>query len=72
MMLAAWGIFVVLVHMLRTALAKPAPEPRPRCPDCEDRRFLDARGLDMHRRAAHLETFDDRQPVPAEYRQEGT
>lgn len=71
-MLLAWALLVIVAHMARTALAKPAPEPRPRCLDCEDRRFLDARGLDQHRRAAHPDTFEDRPVVPVAYRQEGT
>lgn len=72
MMLLAWLGMVAVVHMVRTALRPEQIEPRPRCLDCEDRRFLDVRGLDLHRRAAHPDTFDDRQVVPAEYRPEGT
>lgn len=72
MFLIIWMALVALVHVVRTAMRPEVVEPRPRCLDCEDRRFLDVRGLDMHRRATHPDTFEDRPVVPIEYRPEGT
>lgn len=70
-MLIAWVALVALAHLLRTALIGDPPTPRPSCDDC-GARFLDARGVDWHRRATHRDTFDDRQVLPVEFRPEGT
>jgi hypothetical protein len=69
--LLGWVVLVLLVHALRTAISSPPTEPRPSCATC-GARFLEARGVDLHRRAAHPDTFDDRQVLPAHYRPEGT
>lgn len=66
MMLFVWLALVGIAHMLRTAISKPQPEPRPWCADCGTR-FLDARGVDLHRRAAHPDTFEDRPMAPGDF-----
>lgn len=68
-MLLAWIGAVALVHALRTAISRPPTEPRPSCATC-GARFLDVRGVDLHRRATHPDTFDGRLVMPAEYREE--
>jgi hypothetical protein len=72
MILLAWLGLIALVHVVRTAMRPEVVEPQPRCLDCEDRRFLDVRGLDLHRRAAHPDCFEDRPVTPDDvYRMDG-